>query len=340
MKFIFTADWHVKLYSDKQFDEQGIPLRLNEIFSSIEYMCKYAIENDIDTMIIGGDTNDLKGILHVRAFVMLKNILTSYTDKIKFIFLHGNHDSSSKSGTESAIELLVGDGIEAYTTTTAISEDILLIPFSNHMVDDIVNSDPYKIMISHFGLSDASLSSGISIRTSIKKDDLAKYELVLLGHYHKPQQVGHVWYSGSPIQLRRDEHDEEKRFLVIDTENPSDVKSIPTKGYRKYYEIVLEKDISEEDATKLLEQAKKFREDGNFVTVRKRDKELPVGLNDELQKEFTIIDEYEEEYQIRGITMAMSDEERMTKYLEIKNIQEAKRAKYLEIGLRVLKREV
>ena len=67
-KFIFSADWHVKLYTDKVFDNLGIPLKLTEVFAVIESMCKYAYDNGIPDIVVGGDINDLKGNIHTVAF--------------------------------------------------------------------------------------------------------------------------------------------------------------------------------------------------------------------------------------------------------------------------------
>jgi len=49
------------------------------------------------------------------------------------------------------------------------------------------------ILISHFGLSEGMLNSGMSIISDIGLKDLrGKYELVLLGHYHKPQEIIYI----------------------------------------------------------------------------------------------------------------------------------------------------
>ena len=333
MKVLFTADTHVKLWSDREFDEDGIPKRLSEIFSVLESMCQHAITNGIEKMIIGGDTNDTKGIVHVRAFVLLRSLIKKYP-QITFIFLHGNHDASDKDASESAINLLDElSNVEVILERTKI-DNMVFVPYSSHIVEDIIDSvndnsdDEDQILVSHFGLSDATLSNGISLKTKISSEDLKKFKLVLLGHYHKPQNINHVWYVGSPIPLKRDEHGESKRFLIVDTET-FEVESIPTTGYRRYYEFIID---DAEKVEEIFKEAAELKEAGHFVTIRSNIKEIPT----ELAEQMTVIDEYEEDYQLRGITTGMSIAAQMEKYLEIERIPENEMEEFMNVGSEVL----
>ena len=133
---------------------------------------------------------------------------------------------------------LIGDN----TFIPHLASDVMFIPYSYDMVDTVKNNSA-RILISHFGLNEGILNSGISIVADISLADLVgKYDLVILGHYHKPQEIIRddikLYYVGSPIQLDWGEKGDEKRFLVVDTDT-LDVKSIPTTAYRKYIEIDL-----------------------------------------------------------------------------------------------------
>lgn len=337
MKFIFSADLHIKLWSDKVIEDDGLPKRLNEIFSTIEYMCQYAIENGIGTCIFGGDINDLKNIVHVRAFVLLKQLLDKYRE-IEFIILHGNHDASNYRSSESAIQLLDGpNNIHTITYPSRI-ENITFIPYSKTIIDDIEEADPNDILISHFGLSDAEFSNGLSLKTNVSKKDLQKFKLVLLGHYHKGQSIDHIHYVGSPIQLKRDEHGEDKRFFVVDSET-LELQNIPTEGhYRKYYNFIIDENYEgkPEEVDKLLKEVDQLRNDGHYVVVRNKLRECPVNLK---EYDVVVVDEYEEEYQSRGITSGMTIKEQMKKYLDIMRIPEEQHERYMEIGLKYINLE-
>lgn len=337
MKFIHTGDWHIKLYSDNEYDDTGIPRKLNEIYNNISNLCQYAYNNNISQVIISGDINDTKGIVHVRPWVLLQRILSNFSN-LDFIFLHGNHDSSSYINKESAINLLDGPKNISTITDTTIINDLTFIPYSKHIIDEINKTKSNKFLISHFGLNEAQLSSGISLKTSITLNDVKKFDRVLLGHYHIPSNIGNVYYCGSLIQLRKDEKNEEKRFLVVDSDT-LEIESIPTINYRKYYEFVIDKEY-EDNSNKLkelLNEVADLKSQGHYVSIKNQLKILPK-ISKKLLNDVNIIDDYEEEYQLRGITTAMGDKEQMKKYLEIERIPEDEYNEYLNIGLEVLEK--
>ena len=172
-KRIITADLHLKNWSDKEYTEEGTPLRLMEILSVFNSMCEYAIKNEIDNIIVAGDINDTKSIVHVQAFSLFKKLLENYPG-IHFDFIHGNHDAATGGGTndKSAINLLTGPENVHIMLEPEVRDNITFVPWSKQMVDWIVDADPTDILITHVGLSDATLSSGISIRIMCRSTDL------------------------------------------------------------------------------------------------------------------------------------------------------------------------
>jgi len=333
-KYLVTADLHLKDWNDKDYTDEGVPLRLVEIIQTFESMCEYAIKNEIDTIVIAGDTNDTKSIVHVTAFTMFRKILEKYSN-LNFIFMHGNHDAASggDGDYESAIELLLGPANVKVLLKPEQRDNIMFVPWSRRMVDYIGESDECDILITHMGLSDATLSNGASIKTRLQSSDLTRFKLVISGHYHKPQQVNHVWYVGSPIQLRRDEFNEDKRFLIIDSET-LEVESVSTTGYRRYYQFVIDENSDQEEITK---QAIEFKEQGHNVVVRSKIENAPEILKED--SGIILIDEYEEEENVRGITTGMTLQEQMTKYMDIMRVPENDQENYLAVAANVLNQE-
>lgn len=324
MKFCLTADLHLKMWEDIIYDEYGIPQKLIETLSVFNNICNYAMENTISNVVIAGDVNDTKSIVHYKAFVKLKEIIEKYPS-LFFIIISGNHDEAAKSDDVSAIELLNGpDNVITVPNNTFIKEDVTFIPWCSNLPEVIKKSKPNKFLVSHLGLSEASFSSGISIQTNITLKDLAKFNHVLLGHYHLPQKVKNVWYVGSPIQLNMGEANEEKRFLVVNTEN-EEIKSIPTEGYRKYHKFEIGK---ETDIEELKNRCLELKNKGDIISIRNRCKDSSFEIEG-----IKIIDDITIDFQIRGITSSMSPKEQFKKYLEIqlneKKIKEEEIDEYL-----------
>lgn len=340
MKAIITGDLHLKLWNDRDYDENGIPLKLIEILNTVRQMAEYATKNDIHHIIIAGDVNDTKGIVSVRAFVLFRQILEEYQN-IQWIILHGNHDATSGMDVQqhSAIQLLEGYTNVRIVTEPVIEDSILYIPHSKDIVNVLkryIEEGAPDVLISHFGIDEAQLSSGISIRAGIRASDLKKFKLVLLGHYHKSQELKYnktkIYYTGSPIPVRRDEALEEKRFLVVDFDT-FEVLSIPTEGYRRYCEIILNESTDIDEFKQIVKQ---YNEAGHHVVVKNMLADIPLDLKQVVSNNVQLIDLYEKDINLRGITSDMSVEQQLLKYLEIMGVAEDERKEYLEVGLNII----
>jgi DNA repair exonuclease SbcCD nuclease subunit len=315
MKFVITGDLHIKMWQDRSVDEEGIPLKLIETLNAVEQMCTYATENDIKNVFIAGDINDSKGNISTRALIMFQRVIAKYTD-LTFHLIPGNHDAVARNMNHHAAQIFENiSNVKVYNEVTRL-DNITFIPWKPAIIDDIIESESNDILISHFGLSDAQLSNGMSIKTSINANDLSKFKLVLLGHYHMPQSLYNVYYVGSPIPFKRDEI-EEKRFLVVDT-NTLEVESVPTIGYRKYTQVILDEDTDLKELDNLIKESK---ESGDFVIVKKSIKDLPKSLRGKLD-DIQLVDIYSEDSQIRGISSYMNITDQVKKYLEIMGVQD------------------
>jgi len=332
MKFAFTADLHLKRWPDTQYDEDGNPLKLMEILNCFEQICIYCCENKIDNIIIGGDLNDTKAMIYSGSFILFKNILEKYNN-LNYFIISGNHDIIEKDRSEFCIDIFRNIPNVNIITEPLIIEDITFIPWANNITDLIKKSDSNKYLISHFGLNEAQMSSGLSLRTSITLNDLKKFEIVLLGHYHKPQNVGNVYYSGSLIPIRRDERNEIKRFLIVDGDT-NDIVSIPTTGYRNYIEITLDSENDNYDEIK--QEIEKYKKLGHFVIVKNTMKVIPVELKESVEDGVRIIDNFVEDSISRGITSNMGLESQMKRWAELEKIPENEIDEYIKIGLESL----
>jgi len=330
MKFVFMADIHASGYGNDKIDSKSnLPERLSFIKNTLYNISDYCNKNNIGNIKIGGDILHNKSLIYTIA----QNVILEFirdNKNITFDILSGNHDLSGRgSSAVSALKALDNEpnvnGIHSVYKDSL--NDILYVPYMKGMVDIIKNSKS-KYLISHFGLSEGILNSGISVISELKLSDLiGKYEIVLLGHYHLPQEIIRdnikVYYSGSIIQLDLGERNEEKRFLVVDTDNDN-IESIPTEGYKKHFRFSITKENEEE----IIQKANELRNIGHYVEFEKKDK-FDTSI---LEKEFRIIDKTDIDITNRGINSSMSISEKINRYLEIKEIPENQIEFYKEIA--------
>jgi DNA repair exonuclease SbcCD nuclease subunit len=338
MKYAVVADVHLSKYAqDTIVESSGLPDTLHQLKTVLCDIADYCVENGIPNIIIAGDILHGKSIIYAIAQKVMLDYFRRYNEQIQFIVIDGNHDLSGKGeDVVSALEGLEGeDNVLWFRYDKPLRiRNIMYVPYSYNM-EKTIRDNEADILISHFGLNEATLSSGISIKTKIGMRDLVgRYKLVILGHYHKPQEIItddiSVYYTGSPIQLDWGEKGEEKRFLVFD-DTTLEVESIPTKNYRKHIEL----EITNENKHIILETAKDLEKYGDHVKIIKREN---IDLGD-AEKDFVVIDKSEQDITNRGISTDMSEEDRMRRFLQIKEIPENEHDEYLKIGLRLLEGE-
>lgn len=328
MKFIYIADLHFSGYSQDKIDSVTyLPERLSGIYTTFCNILNYALENFIKKIVIGGDSFHNKSLIHSVALSRFLDIIRVYKE-IEFIILDGNHDMSSMTGEGVSATKSLDNEVNVTTIhrTTKI-ENILFVPWSPlNMIPDIKEGKA-DYLIAHFGLNEGKLNSGISIISDIGLKDLKQYKHCYLGHYHSPQTVGNVTYVGSPTQLDWGEKNEEKRFLVIDSET-GEVKSIPTVGYKKHFEFNLKQENKEE----VLEEVKKLQKEGHYIKLNRVD---DSDLSD-VEKEFDLVDKRIQDVTNRGITSGMSRADKLLRYIEIKGIPTEQIEKYKNVGLDIM----
>jgi len=331
--YIFTADWHLAKYgNDKIVVETGLPEKLHYIRNTLYHMATYAKANGIKKIIVGGDIYHNKSTIYAIAQNVLLDFFRDFPD-ITFTVIDGNHDISGK-GSDAITAL---KSIDNEPNVTRIIDksyydedaDILYVPYSDEMIS-IIKKSKSNTLVSHLGLNEAMLNSGISIVSGIGvKDLVGKYRRVLLGHYHLPQQYTtdqiEIWYPGSTIQLDWGEKGEEKRFLIVEENGITEVK---TEGYKKH--LVLE--INSENKDEIISEAKQLIESGHDIKLNKTDS---VDLDD-IKSDFKIIESCETDVTNRGITTNMTMSEKLNKFLEIKEISEGRRDEYKLVATEII----
>jgi DNA repair exonuclease SbcCD nuclease subunit len=338
MRFAFIADIHLSRYGqDKIEDQSNLPERLHSIKRALYEVADYCIANGIEKVIIGGDVLHGKSIIYAIAQEIMLQYFADYEGKLEFVVIDGNHDLSGKgSDVVSALRPLLNQSNVLWVPFDKIhqvDQNILAIPYSNNL-PSLIKKNQSRILISHFGLSEGVLNSGMSIISDVSMKDLGgRYELVLLGHYHKPQEIVKngvtLYYVGSLIQLDWGEKEDEKRFLIVDSDTLQ-VDSIPITSYKKHIQIEINADNKDE----AIKAAIAARASGDHVKVIMKEK---VDLSD-IKGEFNVIDKTDRDITDRGITSNMSTEDKLKKYLEIKEIPEEQHEMYLSVAMEIIRK--
>ncbi len=325
MNKILTGDIHLSAYSNDKVKD-GLPARLADIFLSLDQMVKYADANGINDIEIAGDVFNDKNILYTRPMALFVDFIDQ-NPHITFTIIPGNHDFDNVGKHQlSCVSSLYGLQNVNLIMEPKVVGNVTYMPYSRDIVANVKSAEPNNILISHFGLNEGMLATGISIIADIKRSDLKHFKTVLLGHYHLPQIIEGdpvVYYVGSPFQKDWNEKNQDKRFLVYDNDT-MEVESVPLEGYTKHVEFIIN---DKDQAKEILKEATKLRKMGHEIKVRNE-----TGEKIKTKSDINIIDEKDISVTDRGLNMAMSTDDILMKYMNIKKIKESDISEFLEAG--------
>lgn len=328
MKRAGIGDVHLSGFQSDTLEDNGLPFRLAQIAMAINYIIQICRQRNIQELDFVGDIINDKSIIYTVAQDVFKDIIIQNPD-MNFNLVSGNHDMSSTGKTQkSAISVFSG-----YSNVTCIDKEpkvvgnITFVPFFENMFDVLLQLEPNDILISHMGINEAMLQSGLSKVDKVKLSDLRNFKLGIFGHYHKPQELSNqrtrLYYCGSVIHKDWNDKNEKKRFLIYDTET-LEVESLPIEGLTEYREYVID-DVA--TAKEIMIEAEKAKNHGHIVRVRKKIKEeLEHQPHDIL-----VIEQKEVDITNRGINLNQTMEEKLKKYLEIKEIPVEKHKEFLDL---------
>ena len=245
----------------------GVNSRLLDRRRLLKDIVNYTIENRADGFIFLGDIFDkINPIEKLRTFFIEDVISPLMQNEIPIILLAGNHDTNYdivSFQTEAKL-------LSSLTKFSSIPISLIIEPcvidfgdWSGYFVPYGFNipteSDGCEILFGHHGIKEAETGAGVLERQGeqLEAKDFKAFNTVLLGHYHKPQQISYggkdIWYVGSPGIWDMSERLDKKRFLDIEITNGSlhKIDSIPLND-RKFLRL----DIKEGESWETTEDIK------------------------------------------------------------------------------------
>lgn len=224
MKIAIINDTHFGARSDSQLFSDYFFKFFEETFFP------YCIENGIDTILHLGDFVDRRKFIN---FNTLNQIRTRFLDKLDEYDMEvhcilGNHDTFYKNTNDlnSLREMFYNyPRFHVYETPRSIELggcDFGLVPWINdeNKTDSLefIKNCKSSILCGHFELNGYQVIRGVNEQHGLDIDDiLARYEMVLSGHFHCKQSKNNVHYLGTQYQITFGDLNEDKGFHIFDT---------------------------------------------------------------------------------------------------------------------------
>lgn len=241
MKFLHIADVHL----DSPF--LGLSFLPSELFCQIknaiqlsfEKAVNFAIDNDVDLVLLAGDTFDS---IHPtpQSKIFFANQIKRLVDRqIQVVMVLGNHDYSQIDDlllNESPYFKIIGSNeqIEQVDFMTKSQYKYRVVGFSyqhNHITEDIIAKYPpkstsiYTIGLAHAGMKQSSVNQNNYAPFTLNEVKNLNYDYFALGHIHLRQVLSQepwIVYSGN-LQGRHVNEKDAKGFYFgqVDEQSPN-----------------------------------------------------------------------------------------------------------------------
>ena len=235
MKLLIFTDLHLDNWGAfSTITSGGYNSRFMEQAKVFESLLVYAEEHNCN-LVFGGDLFNRRLLVPTDVLHITYELLKSY-DKQTIYLLVGNHDMYTWVTTSTVLSVFSGlkhvNVIDEPCTVYVqpnVSLSLIphgaLIPASSAALR---KQDHYQILVTHYGVNEARLGP----KDFRMKDDLTvkqlkelDYDLVLIGHIHKPQALAdNIIVMGSVMAHSFHEAGEEKYFYIFDCEDRTLVK--------------------------------------------------------------------------------------------------------------------
>ena len=113
MKIALVSDLHIHNWREfSEPGEQGVPTRLGHCADVLADVGNYATDNEVTTVVIGGDIFHKRGVLYTQAYNLVVAHLSWMKDLgLTVLVVDGNHDHADKAGRVHAVEALSSAGL-------------------------------------------------------------------------------------------------------------------------------------------------------------------------------------------------------------------------------------
>lgn len=298
----------------------GINSRLADTLTILRDISAYSSKIHNKNIIFLGDIFDCPGeTIPKDVLIWVHNAFRRLSDSCNnIVIISGNHDCFRGRSVLGIFDDIKNVTIILEPTTIKIEERLCyFIPYTRdaeQLLDWLKEAQDVgvenAVLFGHFSVKGSwagkqfyHLNDGIPIG-----DIPTSFEYVLLGHVHSAQQLGHVVYVGSIMQINASEEEEEKhmieltdklrviplggpRFHTVEIHNGdfSYLKTMRTEHPDDYYTVVLKDQISEEELPKSDHRIRVIRDYDGM-----REERLEIKKTESLED---LLKKYMEEYE-------------------------------------------
>ena len=190
------------------------PLRIVSVLNFLDYIEKYAKENNIKHIVNLGDLFD-RPESNSNSFVPVFRKLLEISKIAKIYSIIGNHELKDKAGNDTLVETFSSFGtfIQNNSTIEIDGVDCDFLSFTEN-IQDIPNKG--RILFGHLEVEGFYYNPKRKVEGALFQPEMFdNYELVISGHLHHEQHRDNFEFVGSPYPTNKGEGGKQNYFAVI-----------------------------------------------------------------------------------------------------------------------------
>ena len=117
--------------------------------------------------------------------------------------------------------------------------NILMIPWINSQNYEqnmnLINNSNADYLMGHFEINGFTMVKGIKCSNGLSKDIFKRFKKVFSGHFHLRENIGNIYYVGTPYEKDWNDKGSDKGFDILDLET-GNIEFI--KNPNNYFEII------------------------------------------------------------------------------------------------------
>jgi DNA repair exonuclease SbcCD nuclease subunit len=239
MKYIITADLHIHPHYNN-------PIFINIGLDYLNYLKNYCLENNINNILLLGDIFHVSSKINIETFIpVFEKIEEIKNNNINIILLPGNHEIYNN---DKRTILDIFKPFSCIKNEYEVNDTFHFYPFkrSPDLSEIKLNTDKLNILLTHIDIADFKLTNITQSKGIKDRSVLDKFDWVFSGHFHIYQQQKNIVYVGSPYQLNFGEENQDKGFIVYDTNNNTWIREIYDNA-PKFKTLTVEQSLKEKE---------------------------------------------------------------------------------------------
>jgi len=231
LKIVVTADFHLSLRETHAITTEEGNSRLQDKLKLISESVEYAITNKADMYISAGDEFDSLNPPEILRYKFIEVMAPLFEAGIPWRLIMGNHVYNATyynlMSEEKLLKLLNKTEfhiVSEISTEQFRGHELGYIPWTRvKEAQEFLSKTKDLVLVGHMPILGALLNDyEIRSKEGLQSSSFMGHRAGFFGHYHKPQMEGVFGYVGSIARQDFSERDQEKGFIVYNSNSQSD----------------------------------------------------------------------------------------------------------------------